>query len=248
MNPKYRTAYFFSDSHLHIELNERERLKRSRMLGLLEKIRSEKAMLCIVGDLFDFWFEYRHAILRDYFDILFKLRELVQDGIEVHYVAGNHDLWHSSFFEKSIGVKLYHDFFTTQVGTAQIYVKHGDGVLKKDNSYRLLKKILKNKYSVSLYRLLHPDLGVPIADFFSRQSREYNSVKEFNGEGDYHEFAQARIDEGYQYVIMGHTHHPVLTPLKGGYYINTGNWIHDFSYLILDANGPRLLRWNTETP
>lgn len=244
MELSYKIAYFFSDAHLNTKLTENEYGKRIRMLGLFDRVKKENAMLCIVGDLFDFWFEYKHAVLGDYFEILFKLRELIQAGIHVHYVAGNHDLWLNSFFEQAIGVKVHKNCFSTDVGGKKSFVIHGDGILKTDYGYRFLKKIFTNKICVSLFRLLHPDLGVPIALFFSRQSREYTADKTFYGEQDYQEFAQTRINNGYDYVIIGHTHKPQLVSLDSGHYLNTGNWMYDFSYVRIDQNGPMLLYWD----
>lgn len=237
-----KPIYFLSDAHLGAQSESQEKLKRDRLFSFIDYVKTKDADFVIVGDLFDFWFEYNSVIPRFHFQVLCKLAEL-KHSCDVHYVAGNHDFWFNTFMQQEIGISLHPDDFFIQRGGFKIYIIHGDGIMERDSGYRLLKKILRNKWCVRLYRLLHPDLGISLALYFSRLSRKKGNLEEKYGDQDYRDFARTKITQGYDIVVMGHTHIAAREKKQGGWYVNPGNWMQDFSFAVVDQNGPALYQW-----
>jgi len=236
-----KKLFFISDAHLGAQDTEQEQLKSDRLVSWLRFIGQQDGDLVICGDLFDFWFEYRRVIPRLHFPVLAELALFTSSGRSVHYLTGNHDFWMGSFMTEQLGLCLHEGEWTVQHGGYRIYLHHGDGLKKRDAAYRLLKKILRHSWSISLYRLLHPDLGVPLALFFSRLSR--NVTREIT-DLDSRRFASRKIDDGFELVVLGHTHWPALQKYRGGWYLNPGNWMDAFTYAVLEPDGPRLYSWN----
>jgi UDP-2,3-diacylglucosamine hydrolase len=233
-----------SDAHLGAQSLEMERCKTENLSAFLHYVAQQQAHLIICGDLFDFWFEYRHAIPRLHFRILCQLAGLVADGHRIDYVAGNHDFWIGSFLEKEVGMVLHLDDYELQDGSKKIYVTHGDGLLKKDVMYRLLKRILRNRFNVFLYQLLHPDIGVPLAHFFSSLSRNVSQNRLRDYDIDYRQFAYRKIDQGFDVVVMGHSHWSALEPYGTGFYMNCGHWMDPFTFCTIEEGKPAIQRWN----
>ncbi len=234
---------FVSDAHLGGSDSEHERKKEKRLLSFFEYAQSEFTSICIVGDLFDFWFEYKHAVINRYYAILFKFSELVKNGVKLHYIAGNHDFWMRDFLEKEVGITVHRHAYETNINELRVFIKHGDGIHKSDVGYRLLKKVLQNRMAIQCYRFIHPDIGVPMAHFFSNASRDKTSNKTFEGGDDYRHYAQQKINNGFDVVVLAHTHQPEMEKLNGGVYLNPGDWIRHFSYGTIDGDGVRLLYW-----
>lgn len=235
--------FVISDAHLGAQSPEKEEKKRILLNSFLEHVLHGSDELLICGDLFDFWFEYKWAIPKLHFRTLVLLAEIVRTGREIHYLAGNHDFWLGDFFRHEIGIHVHEDDYEFHFREKRIYCCHGDGIYKKDHLYRALKKVLRNPVSIWLYRLIHPDIGIPLALHFSHESRESKADMSSYSDMDYREFAYKKIDQGYDYVILGHTHWPAVDRYAGGYYLNPGNWLSDFSYLYL-TDGPAVFRWD----
>ncbi|MBN1464603.1 UDP-2,3-diacylglucosamine diphosphatase [candidate division KSB1 bacterium] len=238
--------YFFSDVHLGAHSEELEKRKEQRLVSFLQMVEKEDAELVIVGDLFDFWFEYKTVVPRRHLRVL-GLLSLLSARHKVYYTAGNHDFWLDSFMSHEIGLSIHEHDLVLENGGRRIYITHGDGLLKTDHGYRLLKRVLRNKMNIVLYQLLHPDIGIPLALFFSnlsRSSREKKSTVYMDD--DYREYAQEKIDAGYDMVVLGHTHWAALAPYKNGHYINPGFWGMDYTYAVVDNGEPGLYVWNGE--
>ncbi len=231
---------FFSDAHLGA--NDEHLNRRKILLRFLREIGSTVDRIVINGDLFDFWFEYKHAIPKGYIDILSELYFLRQRNIRIDYVAGNHDFWMGSYLYDALGIHIYKDDLSFEADGKKIYVFHGDGLAKKDVGYRILKKIFRFKPNIWLYRWLHPDIGVPLAKMISHSSRQSSQYKDLNDQNDYYEFAEKIGRNGYDFVILGHRHKPEQKELKHTSYINLGDWITHFSYAIFE-NGNINLRF-----
>ncbi len=232
--------YIFSDAHLGCGSEDQEREKISRIARLFEKVKQDGDRLIILGDLFDFWFEYKHAIPKEHTDALLMLRDLVRRGIAVDYVSGNHDFWMDDYFESQIGVTLHRDSLDLVYAGRRLHFTHGDGLAKADRGYRFLKRILRNRFNIWLYRKLPPDWAVPLAKYVSGSSRDYTSRRDHTFAPDYEEYAAAKLAEGYDLVGIGHLHVPVLKSLEGGTYVNSGDFISHFSYVRIDPQGCRL--------
>jgi UDP-2,3-diacylglucosamine hydrolase len=176
--------------------------------------------------------------------VLKKLALLTDSGIKVHYLAGNHDFWLKGFLENEIGVQVHQDDFISRIGTKKLYSLHGDGLMKSDVGYRLLKRVMRHPLNIFLFRLLHPDFGIPFALFWSHRSRNATSLKARYNDREYREFAERKISEGFDFVILGHTHHAALQKFGNGWYINPGDWMVNFSYAKIKKGVPHLLSWD----
>ncbi len=202
--------------------------------------------MVIVGDLFDFWYEYKHVIPKKFFWLYVRLRELVDAGIAVDYIAGNHDFYQGEFFSDSVGVAVYQDGFSEEIGGKKFLVIHGDGLAMRDGGYRTLRRILRNRTAQRLIRWIHPDLGFGMATAFSKKSREYTTNKDFGETDGMSIFAEKKLEEGYDFVIMGHNHVPKFERFGQGVYVNLGDWLVNFTYGIFDGNEMQLLKWEFE--
>jgi UDP-2,3-diacylglucosamine hydrolase len=238
------SSYFFSDVHLGLSDPSIERQKEERLLGFLKHILPDTEQLFVVGDLFDFWFEYKTVIPKGFHRTLAALQEFTDRGIKVHYVAGNHDFWMGKFFETELGMVLHFDPFEMEVGGKRIFFHHGDGLAKNDAGYRFIKPILRNRFNIRLFRWLHPDLGVRLARGSSRTSRQYTSQKHYDEEEGMIAYARERIDKGANIVMMGHRHKPNVVPLGPGNYVNLGDWITYNTYAELSGGTLQLNVWN----
>lgn len=234
--------FFFSDAHLGSAARNDDKRRQQMVLDFLDYARDHGAGLYIVGDLLDFWFEYRHAIPSSNFPVLAKLYELSSAGLPIDYLAGNHDLWLGEFLQKEVGVNVHDDGIIRELHGAKCFIVHGDGIAARDGGYRFMKKIFKSKTNIFLFRWLHPDLGVKLAKALSHTSREIRD-NPYEWEADYKAYAEARFAEGFDIVIMGHTHKPVFEKIGESHFINLGDWMDHFTYCELARDGPALRRW-----
>ncbi len=237
-------AYFISDVHLATERSVEEQRKQARLNRFFKQIRSDATHLFIVGDFFDFWFEYKYVIPKAYFNFLYMLKELTETGVEVHYLAGNHDFALGTFLDEQVGIKTWPEEQAIELDGKKFYLFHGDGVAKNDGAYRALRKILRNPFNQKLFRWLHPDAGIPFARFASGTSRSYtNQNNHLRDESDYIEFARGKFAEGFDYVLMGHRHNPLEHEENGRKYINLGDWLENFTYARFDGEELKLLSY-----
>ncbi len=225
-----KTYLFISDIHLGLQSKEIENKKERLLVEFLKFAKDNCDELFIVGDLFDYWFEYKHVYQKGYFRTLTALQDLTEKGIVVHYFIGNHDFFHKDFFEKEIGVILYHDGKQFILNGKKFFIGHGDGLVKNDLGYNILKKILRNRFIQFLYGLIHPDLGVGLAKHTSKSSRDYTSKKDYGEEDGLMDAARLKIDEGNEFVIFGHLHKKCFEKYNNGTYINLGSWITNPCY------------------
>jgi UDP-2,3-diacylglucosamine hydrolase len=235
-------VYFFSDAHLGLGTIEEDRQKESRIVHFLDSIRNNAEHIFIVGDLFDYWFEYRSVVPKGYFRLLSKLAELTDLNIPVSMIAGNHDFWVKDYFKNELGMEILLEPVGMNINGKKFYIHHGDGLLKGDIGYKILKKILRNKLNIFLFSLVHPDITGWIARWSSRTSRRYTSKKVYEGNG-MAEFAAEKIREGYDYVVMGHNHSQSHQKIGTGEYINLGDWISENTYAVFDGKKMQLKKW-----
>jgi UDP-2,3-diacylglucosamine hydrolase len=239
---------FISDAHLgrHIAgCDDREK----HLLAFLDTIALTASKVFIVGDLFDFWIEYRYSIRPDYFKVLYQLRKLVCSGVEIHYLAGNHDFALGSFIEETIGVKKHLDHLEIAVQGKRLHLFHGDGLIKADVGYRALRKILRNPFNQKLYKIIHPNLGVPLGSFCSGSSRKMTS--RWMNEGileEYRQKALEYLEKETDIVIFAHTHRPELSRWGEKVYCNPGEWIQRYTFARLDAGVMSLWEYFQDKP
>jgi len=233
-------VYFLSDAHLGSDNSEEERHKLKKLFAFLDMVRSDGDKLYILGDLFDFWFEYRHAIPKLHLKVIFKLAALVEAGIPVHYITGNHDFWLGDFLSREAGIQIHRDSVDVTENGLRLFLIHGDGLSPADWKYRVFIRFpLRNKLAIFLYRLIPPDIGIPLAKAVSSKSRSHTAGREDTSfVKDYEAYAEAKLAEGFDGVLIGHIHVPVFKRFDSGIYINTGDFYYHFSYGKLD--GPTL--------
>lgn len=229
-------TYFVSDFHLGESDSDRDQKKLSVFDRFLAQIGNDLDHLVVLGDLFDFWFEYRHLIPKRHLPVLFRLRELTTAGIKVTYVCGNHDFWVGDFMESELGFRVVRDEFVLESAGGRVLVLHGDGVAPSDWKYRILKRVLRNRVNIALYRLLPPGLAYRLALAVSHRSRGHTSMRpKASFVEEYVQFAQRKHAEGFAAVVCGHIHHPEIRRLGSNFYVNTGDWLDHFSYVRFDG-------------
>jgi UDP-2,3-diacylglucosamine hydrolase len=223
--------FFASDFHLGVPDHAGSLEREKRICSWLDSIRHETAELFLVGDLFDFWYEYRYTIPKGSVRLQGKIAEFTDSGIPVHFFVGNHDLWMKDYFITELGVTIHHEPVKRRFGGKTFYIGHGDGLGPGDRSYKLLRRIFASPACQWLFSRLHPNLAFAIARRSSRRSRAItgHEDREFLGEEKewLYQFAKQHLQkEKIDYFIFGHRHLPLNMPLPGGArYVNLGDWI-----------------------
>ena len=235
--------FFISDQHLGLQSKEIEDKKERLLVKFLKYTEDNCDELFILGDLFDYWFEYKRVYQKGYFRTLTALKDVAEKGIQIHYFIGNHDFLHQDFFTTEFGILMHEDPISVMLNNKKFYIGHGDGLVKNDVGYRILKAVLRNKVIQRLYSLLHPDLGIAIASKTSKSSREYTKNKDYGEIDGMLTAAKQKIDEGFDYVIFGHTHQRSVQKFNGGSYINLGSWIDAPCYGKFDSEKFEVIDW-----
>ena len=218
-------------------------VREKHFVKWLHEITPKAKALYLVGDVFDFWFEYKHVQPRGYVRLLGKLAEMADEGIEIHLFPGNHDLWFRDLFPKEIGAIYHTEPLEAQFFGKKYYIAHGDGLGPGDHGYKLLKAILTNPISHWLFARLHPNFAFGLANFSSRLSRNHNreKVPTYQGEKEYlYHHCMKLLSEGatHDYFVFGHRHLKMEIPLSSqAKMIYLGDWIRHFSYLELSEDG-----------
>lgn len=233
--------YFISDIHLGFYSGKKNDEIEDLLLAFLDTIVSNCEKLVIVGDLFDYWFDYNFVIPKQFFKTITKLAELKSKGVEIIYLMGNHDFGHYKFFKNDLGIEVIESDVEKEFYGKKFYISHGDGKIQNDFGYIILKSILRNKFSGWLFRLVHPDLGIFVAKNSSRKSRKYTEKRTNKNFASLFEFAKSKIDEGFDFVVMGHTHKAEFRPYKTGSYVNLGDWLTNPLAAVFDGNEMKLL-------
>lgn len=227
-----KVYFFISDIHLGLQEKIQEEAKEKKLVEFLKFAESGCDELFIVGDLFDYWFEYKRVYQKGFYRALAALKDLSEKKIKLHYFIGNHDFLHRDFFEKEFGAIMYHDGLSIELNGKKFFIAHGDGMVSNDSGYNILKWILRNKFFQWCYSLLHPDFGIGVASRTSKSSRAYTDKKDYGEVDGLLEAAKKKIDEGYDYVLFGHLHKRIWQTYKQGNYINLGSWLDKPCYGI----------------
>ncbi len=231
--------YFISDVHLGLGEYKQRREREQKLLSFLQSIESRCEVLYIVGDLFDYWFEYSTVLPRDFFRTLSALERLKHSGVRIEYLMGNHDFGHQDFFEKELHIPVHRTDVEAIHNGKRFYLAHGDGKVYNDRGYLILRAILRNRFNIKLFQWIHPDLGIGLASNTSSKSRVHTDSKNYGTADGLADFAEKKIYEGFDYVIMGHRHKPQVHHYsKGdhqGTYVNLGDWLGHNTYAEFDG-------------
>jgi UDP-2,3-diacylglucosamine hydrolase len=246
--------YFASDFHFGIPDRESSLKREALFIRWLDEVKKDASEIYLMGDLFDFWFEYKTAIPKGYVRLLGKLAEITDAGIAVHLFRGNHDMWAFDYLEKEAGIKLHRNPEILKFGEKVFYLAHGDGLGPGDHGYKMIKKIFQSPVNQWLFRWIHPDWGMRMGLYWSRKSRYANQSKENTVQHDI-DLINSRLvvhskevlkDHGeINFFVYGHCHVPleiILAPHCKQ--ISLGDWIVNFSYAVFDGNDLKLCRFS----
>ena len=214
--------------------------REKRFVKWLDYIKKDAKSLYLMGDVFDFWFEYKKAIPKGHVRLLGKLAELSDIGIEIHFFTGNHDMWAFDYLEKEIGAIMHYEPMQTTLNGKSFFLGHGDGLGPGDHGYKFIKKIFSSKLCQWLFERIHPNLGISIAEFWSKKSRIANGLKDEVNHGEKEwltQFSKEKLKTTeIDFFIFGHRHLPMEVKLnKKSKYINLGEWVNYDSYAIFDG-------------
>ena len=237
--------YFISDVHLTLSIDQAEKDRRKKLYRLLDKICETGGTCFFVGDLFDFYFEYPDVIPKAYADFYEKASSMKKNGVHLHFLTGNHDHWFQDFLETNIMDKIYTDDLDIIVNGKRFFITHGDGILIWDHGYRVLKKIIRSKLFITIFRWIHPTIAYKIAKFISRSGKEDMHEADFNKDvkNELQNFAKNQFIDGFDYMISGHYHLSEIYSLEKGKLAVLGDWFHRPSYAKFDGKDLSLFQW-----
>jgi UDP-2,3-diacylglucosamine hydrolase len=245
-------VYFISDFHLGVPNHEISLHREKQVVQWLNQIKNDASDIYFMGDVFDFWFEYKYVVPKGYVRLLGKIAEMADSGIKIHYFTGNHDMWCFDYFEKELGAQMYHKPVKKIFHNKVFYLGHGDGLGPGDSGYKVLKKIFRNPVCQWMFSIIHPDIGIGIANYFSKKSRLANSVADEKYLGEENEWLISyskdclKEDPTIDYFIFGHRHLPLDVQLnEKSRYINLGEWINHNSYAVFDGESLKLEYFNS---
>lgn len=236
-----KKIYFASDFHLGVNAKLTSQEREKKIVRWLDFIQHDAHEIYLVGDVFDFWFEYRSVVPKGYVRLFGKLAELRDKGIPIFFFIGNHDMWMFDYFETEFDIPIIREPIVKEWNGKKFFIGHGDGLGPGDYSYKFIKKIFANKICQFLFGMIHPNLGVGLANFWSQRSRAVSpSELKFLGEEKEWlvQFCNEKIEKlNVDYFIFGHRHLPINYTLKNGTsrYINIGEWMHACSYGVFDG-------------
>ena len=250
LNPSKR-IYFCSDNHLGSP-NRNLSLEREKIfITWLDQIKIDAQAIFFLGDLFDFWFEYKKVVPKGFTRLFGKLAELSDSGIDLFFFVGNHDCWIGNYFEDELGINVFHKKVDLKIDNYNILIGHGDGLGPGDNKYKFLKLLFRNPILKKLFSFIHPDIGISLGSFLSQKNKILSgSEKVFESEDKEMLFSYCKDvlkTKYYHFFIFGHRHIPLELDLgNNSKYFNTGDWITHFSYLVYDGNSFNLNYFNKQ--
>ncbi len=236
-----KKVYFASDFHLGVPTPEASLKREKKIVRWLDQCSQDASAIFLVGDLFDFWFEYKTAVPKGYSRFLGKLAELTDAGIELVVFTGNHDMWMYGYFEREFNARVIHDPIQLFINDTKIYIGHGDGLGPGDKGYKFLKKVFRNPFFQWCFHWLHPDVGIGVAGYWSRRSRASQAdetEKVFMGDDEWLWNYSREIEEKEHHdaYIFGHRHLPLdLEVGESSRYFNLGEWLSSYTYVIYDG-------------
>ena len=244
--PAGKKIYFLSDFHLGAPNYEQSLVREKKIVQFLDDIKHNAAVIFIVGDMFDFWYEYRTVVPKGFVRLLGKLAELTDAGVQLHFFVGNHDMWMKDYLQKELNIPVYYEPKEFTFNGKQFLIGHGDGLGPGDHGYKMLKKIFRNPACQWLFGILPPVVGVGLANYLSRRSRAQTGSTEETFLGEDKEWLiiyckEVLQQKKFDFFVFGHRHLPIDFRLnEESRYINLGDWIRYFSYASFDGQNLEL--------
>lgn len=239
-----KKIYFASDQHFGAPTAEESLPREQKFIRWLDVVKQDAEAIFLLGDLFDFWFEYKKVVPRGFVRVLGKLAEIRDAGIPIYFFVGNHDLWMDDYFEQELDIPVYHKPKVFTFNNKTFLIGHGDGLGPGDKGYKRMKKVFTNPFSKWLYRWLHPDIGVRLAQYLSVKNKLISGDEDVTFLGEENEwlvqYAKRKLEsKHYDYFLFGHRHLPMEISIDlNSKYINTGDWISHFTFA--EFNGVNL--------
>ncbi len=248
-----KKTYFISDFHLGITARTDSRAREKTIVRFLDYIAADADAIYIIGDVFEFWFEYKTVAPKGYVRLLGKLAQLRDANIPIYYFTGNHDMWMFDYFENELDIPTYRKPIVREIGDKTFFIGHGDGLGPGDTGYKILKKIFANRICQWFFERLHPNFGIGLANYWSGRSRAAQKPAESEWLGNDNEwlvaYANKKLDTvAADFFIFGHRHLPIdfLLKNKKSRYINTGEWMWHNSYAVFDGQEMKVLFFENE--
>ena len=244
-----KNIYFASDFHLGAPNSHESKIREQRIIRWLNTIESDAAAIFLLGDIFDFWFEYAEVIPKGFVSFISKISQLRDQGISIYFFTGNHDLWMNDYFTSELAIPVYHEPITLMIEGKSFLIGHGDGLGPGDQTYKQLKKIFTNPFAKWLFRWFHPDLGIKLAKAWSGHSRISNIEKDENrflGEDEWlWQYAKDQEEKThFDYYVFGHRHIPLELPVGDqSTYFNLGEWVSQNTFLKYNGNKAELIKF-----
>ena len=240
--PNGKRIYFASDNHLGAPTQEASRPREKKFVAWLNEIKHDAEAIFLLGDLFDFWFEYKKVVPKGFTRTMGKLAEISDSGIPIYYFVGNHDLWMNGYFEEELNIQVFHEPKEYTFNDKTFLIAHGDGLGPGDKGYKRMKKVFTNPFGKWLFRWLHPDIGVRIAQYFSVKNKLISGAEDMNFLGEDNEWLiqyskeQLKVKH-HDYFVFGHRHLPLEIDLgNNSKYVNLGDWITYYTYGVFDGD------------
>ena len=236
-----KKIYFASDQHFGAPTTEKSKIREQKFVNWLNEIKEDAEIIFLLGDLFDFWFEYKKAVPKGFVRVLGKLAELKDSGIQIYFFVGNHDLWMRDYFETELNIPVYFKPKEFTFNNKTFLIGHGDGLGPGDKGYKRMKKVFTNPFSKWLYRWLHPDIGLSLAQYLSVKNKLISGDDDVKFLGEENEwlvlYCKKKLTEKhYDFFIFGHRHLPLEIPISNNSkYINTGDWVSYFTYAVFEG-------------
>lgn len=250
MADQSKKIYFASDFHLGAPTRETSLIREKKIVDWLDHVSKDASEIYLVGDIFDFWFEYKRAIPRGFVRIQGKIAELTDRGIKINVFTGNHDMWIFDYLPSELGVELFREPIVREYFGKSFYIGHGDGLGPGDRGYKVLKKIFANKFCQWCFERLHPNFGIWLAELSSKSSRAKSGEadREFLGEENEWlvQYCKETLKENhFDYFIFGHRHLPMEIKVgENSSYINLGEWLNYCTYLEVSSESIELKSWD----
>lgn len=248
--PEGKKIYFASDNHLGAPTPEESAPRERIFVQWLDHIKEDVGVLFLLGDLFDFWFEYKTVVPKGFVRVLGKLAELADAGIPIHFFVGNHDMWMLDYLEKEIGITVYYSPQEFTFNGKSFFIGHGDGLGPYDMGYKRMKKIFKNPFFQWCFRWLHPDWGMRLGHYLSVKNKLISGEEDAIFLGEENEWLaqyakKKQQEKARDYYVFGHRHIPLDIPIDQARYINLGDWISHYTYAVFDGKALELKLWKT---